>query len=478
VGQPTGTRGPQLTHDSGPAKLLVKAALEAVLAKSASRLDVAARSERLKAAALMECADKGYAALTIAHIAKRAKVSTATIYAEYPDRDALLVAAMEMLFTILASDVIEMPRADDPQERVEQLLIAHGQVYAEPLAVWFFRLHVMLAWSGHAHLRDMGHFIFRGIDGFWQNFLTDLESEGHLVGIDADLLVPLLLGPVERCTIIARLGCGDEQYGRPDLGAVARNAAQILFAVWGKKSQRPARTDEAPLPLMPMDGPVAALAPSQSADLPNQSEDHDASRATTPKAQRERIMRAAIALCQERGYSAASMQDIAALSGASTATIYRHYVDKADVFSTALESEFALRGPFPDPAGLTLSEGLMAIGARASDPDWQWMHNVVMASEISGSPRVVAIARSHRKVIEDYVDALLSGMSDADLYSGSTRALMINFLLGAIERSGLLALILFGKDAVDTALLAKLAAFTSEVHEQLAKGAASPLQPG
>ncbi len=189
-------------------------------------------------------------------------------------------------------------------------------------------------------------------------------------------------------------------------------------------------------------------------------------------------MRAAIALCQERGYSAASMQDIAALSGASTATIYRHYVDKADVFSTALESEFALRGPFPDPAGLTLSEGLMAIGARASDPDWQWMHNVVMASEISGSPRVVAIARNHRKVIEDYVEALLSGMSDADLYSGSTRALMINFLLGAIERSGLLALILFGKDAVDTALLAKLAAFTSEVHEQLAKGAASPLQPG
>lgn len=422
----------------------------------------------------MECADKGYAALSIAQIAKRAKVSTATIYTEYPDRDALLVAAMEMLFGILAADVIEVPPADNPQDRVEQLLVAHGQVYAQPLAVWFFRLHVMLAWSGHDHLRSMGKFVFEGIDAFWRDFLMGLEEEGHLAGIDPDLVVPMLLGPIERCTIIARLGCGDDDVGYPDLADAAHHAAQTLFALWGSEAWHARHGKTGAMQVRPDNGNLASAAASLLAMAPFEPGETEhigaATRAATPKAQRERILHAAITLCQERGYGAASMHDIAMVSGASTATIYRHYADKADLFSSALESEFERHGPFEPPATNSLAEGLWRIGVRAADPDWRWMHNIIMASEISGTPRIVAIAQRHRAVTEDYVAALLAALPEAWPCADATRALIINFLLGPVERSGLLTLILFGKDAVDIPLLARISAFARDVHGRLASG--------
>lgn len=445
-----------LTGNPGPAKLLVKAALEAVLAKSASRLDAEARGERIKAAALMECAERGYPDLTIANIAKRAKVSTATIYAEYPDRDKLLVAAMEMLFALLASDVIETPAVEDPQERVAQLLIAHGQVYAEPLTAWITRLHVTLAWAGHDHLRQIGQQVFRGIDAFWVKFLGDLEAQGHLTGIEPDLVVPWLLGPVERSTIIARLGCGGDEPGRPSYSEVARDSAARLFRLWGAgaKPLQPGGTDDAARSadwLAPAGGNGVEAGPDAPAKTLR----------NTPHEQRVSILRTARTICGEHGYEAANIRDIASRAGVSTATLYEHFADKTDLFCSALESEFTLRGDFRRGQGpVTLDATLMQIASRAADPHWEWMHNVLMASSISDDPRVVAIGRKHRETAEAFL---------AGAFAEKPDALMLNFLLGAIERSGVLALVLFGKTAVDVPLLNRLAIFTARNFERLSQ---------
>jgi AcrR family transcriptional regulator len=438
-----------LTEETGPAKLLVKAALEALLAKSASRLDAEARNGRLMAAALMECAENGYAGLTMTNIARRAKVSTSTIYAEYPDRDKLLVAAMEMLFALLATDVIEVPPADDPQRRVEQLLIAHGQVYAEPLTMWITRLYVVLTWAGHDHLRQLGLQAFRGIDTFWVKFLGDLESEGHLAGIDPELVVPWLLGPVERCTLISRLGCGEDDPSRPSLSAVARHGAERLFQLFGRGAQQPA----------PKGNPqqaaalLKALIPVSEVPLSTDREQTEKPARTTPQLQKASILKAARMVCSERGFELASIRDISVRAGVSTATIYSHYADKADLFSSALENDFALHSRYPENTGQTsLDAALFLIASRAADPNWVWMHSIRMASTLSETPRVVAIGHQHRDLNEAY----LAGALD-DAVDGVT----LNFLLGPVERSGKLALILFGKTAVDLSFLARLATFTA-----------------
>lgn len=443
-----------LIEDTGPAKLLVKAALEGVLAKSASRLDAESRSLRLKAAALMECADKGYTGLSMTSIAKRAKVSTSTIYAEYPDRDTLLVAAMEMLFGLLATDVIVVPAIDDPQQRVEQLLIAHGQVYAQPLTTWITRLYVVLTWAGHGHLRGMGLQAFRGIDAFWAKLLTDLERDGHLAGVDPDLIVPWLLGPVERCTLISRMSCGDNDPGRPPLTAVARHGAETLFRLFGRNA--PTR----PAPAIPQLGAKLLEDLSPFVDRLDRTGEPPADRytRTTPQFQKASILKAAKTLCSERGYELSSLKDISQRAAVSTATIYSHYADKADLFSSALEGEFALHGQYAEEAAqLSLDQALLLIAARAADPNWLWMHSILMASTISETPRIIEVGRRLRDLTETFLAQTMEETPDS---------VTLNFLLGPVERSGRLALMLFGGTAVDLSFLAQLSAFTAATFER------------
>jgi AcrR family transcriptional regulator len=451
-----------MTDTSTDQNLLVRATLERVLARSAGRLDAAARSERLKAAALMECAEKGYAELTIADVAKRAKVSTATIYADYEDRDALLVAAMEMLFGIIASDVIEEPPEEDPVKRVEQLLLAHGHVYAEPLAMWFFRLHVTLAWSGYPHLHEIGQRVFEGIDRFWSSFLGDLIAQGQLAPLDLDVAVPVLLGPIERCTIISRLACGDDETGRPTLREVARYGAESLFKVWGGPAYRGPKQGSSPSFVTRDLEAAAPTAPSSRSDRLAAALEAMTTK-QTPAQRKARILLAAAIECQERGYNSASMLEVAARAGVSTATLYKHYRDKKTLFASALEQEIRdrriLTAPSRDVADpeSDLASAVHAIADLAADPDWVWIPKVIMASEISGSPTVVALARDQRAAAEGALIERLTALVQSGVLKPCDLALAINMLLGAVERSGVLALVLFGKDGVDRAKLGKLA---------------------
>jgi AcrR family transcriptional regulator len=450
--------------------LLILGTLEAVLAKSASRLDTAARAERLKAAALMECAEQGYSNLTIAEVAKRAKVSTATIHGEYKDRDTLLVAAMEMLFGIVANDVIERPAIADPVQRVEWLLLAHGFVYAQPLATWFFRLHVTLAWAGHPHLHDIGQRVFEGIDAFWAGFLDDLIAQELLVPVDLAVAVPLILGPIERCTIISRLGCGEDEAGRPALADVARHTAENLFKVWGGPAfagaKRAAADHPAPLPantfLTTAIAPKASPAPSSLAQrLEAALAENTAPQ--TPARRKTRILLAAAVECQERGYNDASMIEVAARAGVSTATLYRHYDEKKTLFTCALEQELRTRLPKPSATDAAanptddIAAALFTMAQRDADPDWVWIPNILMASEVSGTAPIVALAREQRAATETFWAARLAALTEAGHLAPCDPAMAINQLLGPIERSGVLALILFGKAGVDQARLAQLA---------------------
>jgi AcrR family transcriptional regulator len=455
----------------GAADLLVQASLEAVLSKTGSRHDTIARFERVKAAALMECAENGYSALTMVGIARRAKVSTASIYAAFEDRDAVLVAAMEMLFTIMAGDVIEVPKNEDAQDRVEQLLIAHGFVYLQPLTLWTFRLHMILAWSGHGHLQEMGLRIFQGIDAFWRCLLGELVAEGHLIDMNYEEVVPLLLGPIERCTIISRLSCGDEENEGLRHEDVARYGAQMLFSLWGSDawwaakggqscmSIRANRSDSENQNLTEHRFSPAHQSELAYFDPPSCQERLELElssnrQSLTNRARRDRLLLAAAVVCQQNSYKAASMQDVADRSRISTASIYKVFDDKADLFVCALEAELNTRGAIPrlllqGSWEIDVARTLFVIAKRAIDPQWAWMHNIVMGSEISGTPPVVIIARQSRQMEESFLkDVVFSHPKIANLECFD-EALIVNWLLGALERRGVLSLLLFGRGEVE-----------------------------
>lgn len=434
----------RLTSPTTVANLLVAPTLEVLLAQSDSRLDAAARLRRLHAAALVECALQGHAGLTIANVARRAKVSTASIYATYRDRDGLLVAAMETLFAILASDVIVVPAHDSPMKRVELLLIAHGEVYAQPLWTWVFRLQSVLVGAGYTHLRDLGLQVFQGIDGFWRGLLSQLVAEGHLVDCDLEAVVPQLLGPVERCTIISELTLGTGGASNYSIADVARHSAETLFRLWGRDADldRGALCSE-----VAIEGTQGLADVAVRLDREIQRE----TRPRTPQAARTRILLAAAAICREVGYHEASMRAVAARAGISTATLYKFFTDKADLFTTALEVEFRLH-VFFDTARLTtvdpqarLTEALQIVAARACDPHWIWMHQLIMASAISGTPRLVAVGMEYRAAVESFLSLAL----EAFVKPGTPEMeLALNTLLGPVERCGVLTLILFGPEAI------------------------------
>jgi AcrR family transcriptional regulator len=466
------------------ANLLIPESLEALLLRSSGRMDLTARLHKLHAAALMECALKGHAGLKMTDVAIRAKVSTASIYKTYKDRDALLVAAMETLFAILADDIIEVPQIRDPIKCVEYLLIAHGEVYAQPLSTWLFRLYASLASSGYTGLRQNGSYVFQGIDAFWHGFLRNLIDQGHLRELNPEDVVPQLLGPIERCTIVWQLGCGDGENREQVLVEAAQYSAQTLFSLYGRSTSglRQIVTSRglneiaispitANLSVASSDTALAAVATRLNGKLVSQP------KSTTSNETKDRLLLAAAVVCQEFGYHKASMQKVAARAKVSTATLYKLFKDKADLFSAALEREFKLRVSFEDVSlpeeelEAQLSRALFAIAARAKSPDWIWMYDLMMASEISGTPRLTSLARELRSEAEAFLKSVLVSFAKPHpsniTLTDTEIALITNFTLGLVERYGVFSLILFGEQACDLKELKRLSAVAAHTYTEL-----------
>jgi AcrR family transcriptional regulator len=440
------------------ANFLVTATLDRLLSQTASRLDAGARLQRIHAAALIECALCGHAQMKIAAVASRAQVSTASIYESYEDRDTLLVASMETLFAILAADVIEIPADPDPQVRVEKLLIAHGEVYAQPIWPWVFRLHSVLVWSGRHQLRDIGQAVFHGIDRFWTGFLQQLVDEGHLVSCDPAEIVPHLLGPMERCTIIARLSYSEHPADQLAIADVAKHSSDVLFRLWGRRSEGLVKSTAPRPPIATSAGPAAARIDPLAVRL---SRDIERGKTPgTPNAARDRLLLAAGVVCQEFGYHDATLRQVATHAKISTATVYKCFTDKADLFSSALEAELNQQLPFDVPQNDALSPQarltytLQTVTAHASYPCWAWMHHLIMASAISDTPRIVAVGADYVKAVET---SIMPALEAFGVPRNSTKDLTLNSVLGPIERYGLLSLVLFGPQAVATDQLNKLA---------------------
>jgi AcrR family transcriptional regulator len=460
-------------------KSVVQQAIEAVLAQPAARLDGALRRERAKAAMVLECAEYGYALAKVANVAKRAQISTASIYRDFGDRDTLMREALELVGEVFAQNWVKNCSHADPVKRIESMLKAHGEALADPFMGWIFRLYLHLANTSAPELMALGRVARDANLVFWRRKVSELEAQGHLVATDHAITVALLLGAIERRSIFARLAFGEnDDAATPSLGDVAQHTALALFQVFGTVKFWASRTDK-PAPgwvgAGKVDHGLTKAPPVTLLDPPSQRLRAYAQRVLARDASRLdaenrkiRVQLAAMLECIEFGYEAATIASVAARAGVSTATFYNDLPDKRALFIDAILLQARFRADYDSlidrtaPEALTISSMVYSISKVLADPDFLWFHRVSMASEISNAPLLIASSRATRAHTEGFWLGYLASLENAGTLNPSAKELTMNALLGATQRRSVLSMVFFGADDVSNDELRTLATASTD----------------
>jgi AcrR family transcriptional regulator len=218
-------------------KSSIQLRVEADLKQGLMYHDVAARRLRILAGAIQECSEIGFKNATISGVARRAGVSTATLYKEYKDKTDLFFQSAAYIISLLAESMTMIEDAGDPFERVKGMLINHGRAMGDPFMSWLYRMYVSA--SGYENYAQLSNIARAGRDftqAHWQTHLLLLEQEGHIHPSQHDQTINLLLGQIERRTILAQLLFGQEDKAAPSLYEAAHFATTALFANLGTQA--------------------------------------------------------------------------------------------------------------------------------------------------------------------------------------------------------------------------------------------------
>jgi AcrR family transcriptional regulator len=443
-------------------------ALEAILEQPATRFDRAAREKRVMAAVIIECALNGYADARMIDIANRAKVSTATLYREYADRDALFITAIETALTLLGQGWRPNTLPDEPVERLKTLLLEHGRAWSDPFLGWIIRMYIIYANTKAPGLLALGKAARVSNMAYWHSQIEALETDGLINKGDTDTKLAIILGAIERRTIFARLAFGENDTHIPVLEDVAIHTAEAFFQVYGTEAFWASQKDEGLSRQSMMSVPEIEL-PVAKFDSPSDRLREYAQRIMAADFDRldvagrqTRVLLAAMLTCMQSGYDAASMADVAETARVSTATLYLDYEDKQKLFTDAMLMQARFRADYNkliDPAlsvPNNIASLVCSIASVLGDPDFLWYHYVAMASEICDAPVLVASSRETRAYTEGFwIDYLNSLVKEGKLQPHDT-VLSMNLLLGATQRRSVQSLVLFGKDDVSQDELAQL----------------------
>jgi AcrR family transcriptional regulator len=443
-----------------------------------ARRNASGRRQRTIAAMVLECAENGYAVAKVANVAKRAQISSASIYRDFGSRDALLLQSLEWVISIFAQNWVLQTPETDPVKRIEALLLSHGEALADPFMGWIFRLYVHIANTSSPELLPLARQARDANVGHWCREIAALEAQGLLVPTDHGLVVAILLGAIERRSIFARLAFGENDDHAPSLTAVAKHAALALFQVfgtsvfWANQPDHSARVwggRELPDYRHLCAGIKALLDPPSSrlAAYAERVLARDVNRLDA-ESRKIRIQLAAMLECMDVGYEAASMAGVAARAGVSTATFYNDYTDKDALFIDAMVLQARFRVDYGSLIDTEMDTDQMiaclvfSISNVLADPDFLWFHRVSMASEISNAPELVKSSRDTRAHTEGFWLSYLASLEDSGFLNKSELPLTMNLLLGATQRRSVLSMVFFGADDVEATELSHLAAASTD----------------
>jgi AcrR family transcriptional regulator len=195
-------------------------------------------------AAVAVFAREGYAAATIEMIAHEAAASTATLYKRFTNKHGLFVAVLEQTTAqALEVHIANRVERDHPFAGMMSRLESHAIVSSDPQV-----RGVMRAWvsevRSHAELADLfavksGQELVAGL----VNQLKKLIDEGLIVfegdmRVNLTLAAQLMLGVVERFTLMRGLILGDTVPPIFPSAMIAEKAVQAMMGIWGTPKGR------------------------------------------------------------------------------------------------------------------------------------------------------------------------------------------------------------------------------------------------
>jgi AcrR family transcriptional regulator len=207
--------------------------IDEALSDDIRRLDSEQRQARIIAAAIQECSETSFRTASVAGIAKRARVSTASLYRDFGTREKLLENAIIFAAPMLSADLTEKVTETEPRARLIGLLIRHCLIFSHPHASWIYRAHVGGEISEGSGLRAYGKEARTAIEATWYAELEQLQKTGFLALPKIEDGVNFLLGAVQRRTLLAMLLFGDDDVAAPDLKIAATSAVDWLIQQFG-----------------------------------------------------------------------------------------------------------------------------------------------------------------------------------------------------------------------------------------------------
>ncbi len=261
--------------------------------------------ERLLAAMVALCAEKGYAATSVADLGELSGVSTRSFYELFADKEACFLATMDAILQNLAETVLGELAGEGPiEERSERAAAALLEnLRTQPAAN---RLWLVESFGAGEAARER------------MNMALDL-----LAGRLAELFESLGKGRMPALLTEAILGgVAGVVYTR-----IGRGAGAEVEGIAGPMREWALGFPEPPGPLVPRSRrrrPDVGGSPPFVAHVPG-----------------ERIVRGFAEAVAEKGYPATTISDIAAQAQVSQTTVYAHFEGKPDILFAALDSSGA-----------------------------------------------------------------------------------------------------------------------------------------
>lgn len=233
IAAPSKTEAKRIPSQSNQIKSNVQVTVEALLATNFSRMDSKGRRKKMMAAAMQHCSITGIEDASVAQIAKLARVSTASVYREFPNKEALINASIFNFLPIYAQATMQAVDEIDPQVRLKKLLTAQALVLADPFGAWVFRYYLKLEAEQSADMKAVAKTARAQSDLFWNSQIRRLEQEGHLRPSNIETTRNMIFGGVHRRCVLARVLYKDDAYVWSEIQASVDAAVDLLFRLYG-----------------------------------------------------------------------------------------------------------------------------------------------------------------------------------------------------------------------------------------------------
>jgi AcrR family transcriptional regulator len=258
--------------------------------------------ERLFAAMVAACAEKGYEATTVADLVELSGVSRSAFYRHFKDKQECFLAAIEALVEPALRMVeggLELPGDEALARKAFETLIE--QIVAQPAAAKMCFVEVYAAGPAGVELVD------RTLDAFEGLVKQLLDSTPGHEDMPREI-VRAIVGGIQK-VIHKRLYRGQEE----ELSELAPQLWDWMFCY-----------PPPPGPLRPPRRRPAAARPFEERQA-----------ASNPP---ERVLRALAAVASEKGYPETTVADVVERARTSQRTFYAHFQNKEDAMVAALDS--------------------------------------------------------------------------------------------------------------------------------------------